>query len=112
MAGSNQVELPDSRDLLAAVAINELLYCAKWRVVLLALVLHESERGTELCMQLVRAIPHYRQAAAIERTVFSKSSDDDVTTGLHRTKYRFDIGLSGFSIRQEMKNSTVVPNIK
>src|SRR3990167_7634575 len=79
--------------LLAAQAIDELLNRTKWRVVFFALLLQKREGGTKLCMQPIRAVPHYRQAAALVRPVLRKRCHDDMTTRPDCSQDSLNVGL-------------------
>lgn len=101
-----------SRGHLSAVTVHKLLYCAEWCVVFFAFMLNQGKRRTELGVQLARPIPHHWQATALDRTIFGKSSNDDVTARFDRAKHRVDIGLPVFFACQEVKDRAVVPNIE
>ena len=101
-----------SREYLSAVTVHKLLYCAEWCVVFFAFMPNEGKRRTELGVQLARPVPHDWQTTALDRTIFGKGSDDDVTARFDRTKHCVGIGLPVFFACQEVKHRAVVPNIE
>ena len=48
----------------------------------------------------------------LDRTIFGKGRDDDVTARFDRAKHRVDIGRPVFFACQEVKHRAVVPNIE
>ena len=78
----------------------------------LFLMLHECEGLAELSMKLLGAVAHDRKAAAMGRTVFRKSGDDDMTARLDGTKDSLNIGVAILWGGEKMKDGSVVPYIE
>lgn len=95
----------------AAIAVYKLLHGAGWRVMRFLAVIQQLEGIAELVMQLIRAIPFYRQAAALNRPIFSESGDNDMAARFDRTEHGFDISGPILGVGEKMKNGTIVPDI-
>jgi hypothetical protein len=67
--------------------------------------------GPQHCGQRGCIVSHDRQPAASFRAVQGKGADDDMSSGLNGLLQPVDIGPLGGLIRQEMKCSTVMPQI-
>ena len=79
--------------------------------MLFLLVFQQGECVAEFVMQFIRTVAHHRQTAALQRTVFGKSGNDDIPSGLDRIEYGTHVGVALFLRRQEVEHRAVMPDV-
>jgi hypothetical protein len=96
---------------LSAIAIDERLIRAKWRLVRLFDVIQKLESIAKLIVHRLGAVPDNVEPAAFFGTAQAKRSDDNVAVSLERTFYLLDILAALVGGGEEMKYGTVMPEV-
>ena len=96
----------------AKMEVSKRLLVARRRAMDLGHLCNQGKLWTEFGGNLLRAVTFRGQTAAARRSIGGERRDDDVAVLRDRTAQCFNVRPTLCRIREEMKNSAIVPDAK